>query len=133
MFSIRGAGTVVTGTLWAGAVTRGQELLVLPRGLRTRIRAVQVHDQAVDSADAGQRVAVNLRGVDVGELQRGDVLVAPEAGIEPTTGWTVTLRWQATGRSGTVSASRSITAPARRPPAWPRSAIASGSSAWRPR
>jgi selenocysteine-specific elongation factor len=78
VFTIRGAGTVVTGTLWSGAVGRGDELVVLPAGRRVRVRAVQVHDRAVASAAAGQRVAVNLIGVAVGELGRGDVL----AGVE---------------------------------------------------
>ncbi len=79
VFSIRGAGTVVTGTLWAGSVTRGAEIVLLPQGRRVRVRGVQVHDQAVPAAAAGQRVAVNLRGVGVEELGRGDVLADPAA------------------------------------------------------
>jgi selenocysteine-specific elongation factor len=74
VFSIRGAGTVVTGTLWAGTIGRGDELVVLPHGRRARVRGVQVHDQPLDRAEAGQRVAVNLTGLAVEEVQRGDVL-----------------------------------------------------------
>lgn len=74
VFSITGAGTVVTGTLWTGQVSRGDELVLLPGGRRARVRGVQVHDRAVDGAAAGQRVAVNLVGVALGELARGDVL-----------------------------------------------------------
>ncbi len=81
-FTIRGAGTVVTGTLWAGAIARGDELELLPSGRRVRVRGVQVHDQPVDRAAAGQRVAVNLVGVAVGEVERGEVLAGTE--IAPT-------------------------------------------------
>jgi selenocysteine-specific elongation factor len=78
-FTIHGAGRVVTGTLWAGSIGRGDELLVLPGGSRARVREVQVHDERVERAAAGQRVAVNLRDAAPG---RGDVLSA-EA-IEPS-------------------------------------------------
>jgi selenocysteine-specific elongation factor len=75
-FTIRGAGTVVTGTLWSGSAERGQEVRVLPAGRRARVRSVQVHDEAVERADAGQRVALNLTGVARDEVARGDVVVA---------------------------------------------------------
>jgi selenocysteine-specific elongation factor len=84
VFTIRGAGTVVTGTLWSGSVGRGDELLVLPRGLRVRVRGVQVHDQAASRAAAGQRVAVNLVGVQRREIARGDVLADAAAQLDPT-------------------------------------------------
>jgi selenocysteine-specific elongation factor len=75
VFTIHGAGTVVTGTLWSGSVGRGDEIVVLPRGRRARVRGVQVHDAPVERAGAGQRVAVNLvLGRD--EVARGDVLVS---------------------------------------------------------
>ncbi len=70
-FTIRGAGRVVTGTLWSGSIGRGDELLVLPAGTRARVRGVEVHDEPVERAAAGQRVAVNLRNADP---VRGDVL-----------------------------------------------------------
>jgi selenocysteine-specific elongation factor len=84
VFTIRGAGTVVTGTLWSGSIGRGDELALLPDGRRARVRAVQVHDQAVDRAEAGQRVAVNLTGVSVDEVDRGDVLAGAESDLAPT-------------------------------------------------
>jgi selenocysteine-specific elongation factor len=84
VFTIRGAGTVVTGTLWSGRIGRGEELELLPSGRRVRVRGVQIHDQAVDTAPAGQRVAVNLIGVAVGDLARGDVLASPEAVLRPS-------------------------------------------------
>ncbi|MBV9337548.1 MAG: selenocysteine-specific translation elongation factor [Solirubrobacterales bacterium] len=84
IFTIKGAGTVVTGTLWSGQIGRGDELLVLPQGRRARVRGVQVHDQALDRAPAGQRVAVNLTGTALGEIARGDVLVAGDSPLRPT-------------------------------------------------
>jgi selenocysteine-specific elongation factor len=84
VFTIRGAGTVVTGTLWAGTIGRGDELEVLPEGRRVRVRGVQVHDEVVDRAPAGQRVAVNLTGLAVAEIERGDVLVTPGSGLRPS-------------------------------------------------
>src|SRR4051812_9628601 len=78
-FTIDGAGTVITGTLWSGSISPGDELRVEPSGLRTRARSVQVHDLPVDRAEAGQRVAVNLPGIARTELRRGDTLVAPGA------------------------------------------------------
>ena len=78
-FTIAGAGTVVTGTLWSGEITPGDELRVEPSGLRTRARSVQVHDAPVERAEAGQRVAVNLPGISRSQLRRGDALVEPGA------------------------------------------------------
>ena len=78
-FTIAGAGTIVTGTLWSGSIAPGDELRVEPSGLRTRARSVQVHDLSVKRAEAGQRVAVNLPGLTRSELRRGDALVAPGA------------------------------------------------------
>jgi selenocysteine-specific elongation factor len=83
-FTIKGAGTVVTGTLWSGSVARGDEVRLLPDGVGARVRAVQVHDQAVERAPAGQRVAVNLTGVAVTDVRRGDVLVSPDTELRPT-------------------------------------------------
>src|SRR5690242_13325261 len=82
-FTIRGAGTVVTGTLWSGRVARGDEVVLLPGGRRARVRGVQVHDQALDEAAAGQRVALNLTGVSVDEVRRGDVVVAGVSDLRP--------------------------------------------------
>jgi selenocysteine-specific elongation factor len=79
VFTLRGIGTVVTGTLWSGTVGEGDELRVEPAGLDVRVRSVQVHDRPVERADAGQRVAVALPGVERQQLARGDALVAPRA------------------------------------------------------
>jgi selenocysteine-specific elongation factor len=78
-FTLRGIGTVATGTLWSGTVGEGDELRLEPRGRTVRVRSVQVHDRPVDRAEAGQRVAVSLPGVERQEFRRGDVLVTPGA------------------------------------------------------
>ena len=76
VFSIRGAGTVVTGTLWSGTAEKGASVTLLPGGKTARVRSIEIHDQAVDRAEAGQRVALNLAGVDRDEVARGDVIIA---------------------------------------------------------
>jgi selenocysteine-specific elongation factor len=77
VFTLRGIGTVVTGTLWSGTIGEGDALRVEPAGLDVRVRSVQVHDRPVARADAGQRVAVALPGVERHELGRGDALIMP--------------------------------------------------------
>jgi selenocysteine-specific elongation factor len=78
-FTLRGIGTVVTGTLWSGSVGDGDELRAEPAGLDVRVRSVQVHDEPVERAEAGQRVALALAGVERSALHRGDALVEPGA------------------------------------------------------
>jgi selenocysteine-specific elongation factor len=75
-FTLKGIGTVVTGTLWSGSVAAGDQVEILPAGLRARVRSVQVHDEQVERAAAGQRVALNLVGVSRRDVSRGDVVVA---------------------------------------------------------
>lgn len=78
-FTLRGIGTVATGTLWSGSVGTGDELRAEPGGLPVRVRSVQVHDRPAERAEAGQRVAVSLPGIERGQLHRGQALVAPGA------------------------------------------------------
>ena len=82
-FSMRGFGTVVTGTLVSGRIAINAEFVLMPGGRRTKVRGVQVHGESRPVAHAGQRVALNLAGVEVGELVRGDTL-ADVAGLEAT-------------------------------------------------
>jgi len=79
VFTLRGIGTVVTGTLWSGSVGAGDQLRLEPSGRDVRVRSVQVHDVPVERAAAGQRVAASLPGVDRGDVRRGDALVAADA------------------------------------------------------
>ena len=78
VFTVKGFGTIVTGTVLGGAVAVGDELAILPTGRPARVRGVEVHGAAVPRAIAGQRAAINLSGVATGELARGDVLVHPD-------------------------------------------------------
>src|SRR6201990_657655 len=84
VFTIKGSGTVVTGTLWSGEIRRGDRLRLLPADRGVRVRGLQVHDRSVDHALAGQRVAVNLAGVERRSVLRGDVLAADGAAIHLT-------------------------------------------------
>jgi selenocysteine-specific elongation factor len=81
VFTLRGIGTVATGTLWSGSIGEGDHLRAEPGGRELRVRSVQVHDRPVERAVAGQRVAVSLPGIDRHALRRGDALV--EAGAYP--------------------------------------------------
>jgi selenocysteine-specific elongation factor len=82
-FTVHGAGTVVTGTLWSGSLGAGDRVLLLPDERRVRVRSVQVHDTALQRAEAGQRVAVNLAGVGVDAVGRGDVVAGDGADLRP--------------------------------------------------
>jgi selenocysteine-specific elongation factor len=83
VFTIRGFGSVVTGTLFSGSLRLEDRAEILPRRHTARVRSLQVHNHTVSEAVAGQRTAVNLQGVDKAEIVRGDVLVTP--GRFPTT------------------------------------------------
>jgi len=83
VFTMKGFGAVVTGTLIAGKVKKEEELEIFPGRKRARVRGVQVHGSASEQAIAGQRTALNLAGVQMEELARGMTLAAPGA-FEPT-------------------------------------------------
>ena len=82
-FTMKGFGAVVTGTLIAGQIDEGDELDLLPAGVRTRVRGLQVHGAKVKQATAGQRTAINLGGLDAGAIERGMVL-SPVGRLRPT-------------------------------------------------
>lgn len=82
-FTISGFGTVVTGTLVDGSLTVGQEVEILPSGLEARVRGLQTHKDKIEKAIPGSRVAVNLPGIEVRQLTRGDVVSKPGA-YKPT-------------------------------------------------
>jgi selenocysteine-specific elongation factor len=79
VFTVTGRGTVVTGTLWSGAIAVGDVLELLPAHTPVRVRGIEVHDAGTERAAAGQRVALNLTGVRVADVARGDALAAPGA------------------------------------------------------
>lgn len=82
-FSIKGFGTIVTGTLLEGKVTNGMTLEVFPSGQKTKIRNIQVHDENMAEALPGTRTALNLANLKPDEIKRGDVLTVPD-NIQPT-------------------------------------------------
>jgi len=77
VFTVAGFGTVVTGTLWSGQIKVGDTLELMPVQKMVKVRTLQVHNEKVTTALAGQRVAVNLQGVDVSEIKRGYLLTEP--------------------------------------------------------
>jgi selenocysteine-specific elongation factor len=79
VFTMAGAGTVVTGTLIDGTLKTGQEVAIVPPGLKSRIRRLQTHKSKIEAASPGNRVAANLVGISTDQLKRGDVVT--------TTGW----------------------------------------------
>ena len=84
-FVMKGFGTVVTGTLLSGSLRAGQSLVVEPAGRTVRVRGMQTHSQAGDVVRSGSRVALNLAGIEVSEVSRGQTLVAPETLIAVNT------------------------------------------------
>ncbi|GAP11422.1 selenocysteine-specific translation elongation factor SelB [Bellilinea caldifistulae] len=77
VFSLTGFGTIVTGTLQDGSLKVGDEIEVLPRGLRGRIRGLQTHKRKEETAKPGRRTAVNISGINTEQIQRGDVISLP--------------------------------------------------------
>ena len=83
VFTMKGFGTVVTGTLVSDRIKSGEEIQILPEEITSRIRGIQVHNQPVEEAWAGQRTAINLQGMEKSAIKRGDVLARPET-IRPS-------------------------------------------------
>lgn len=79
VFAMKGFGTVVTGTLISGSLPSGQNIVIEPRSRSARIRGIQVHGRTAQAVHAGTRVALNLGGIEVAQLQRGDTLVEPDS------------------------------------------------------
>lgn len=73
-FTLKGLGTIITGTLVEGAIEKGEALEIFPNHLKTKARGIQVHNEDVDQAHAGQRVAINIPGISKEEIERGDVI-----------------------------------------------------------
>ena len=91
IFTMAGSGTVVTGTLIDGALSVGQEVEIVPTGLKSRLRGLQTHKSKIDTATPGSRVAANLVGVNTSQLQRGNVVTKP-GWLKPTRMVTVKLK-----------------------------------------
>lgn len=91
VFSMRGFGTVITGTAISGKVKTGDTLFVYPQQFKAKVRGIQVHNREVSEAISGQRTAINLQGVEKAALERGNVLAAPESLISS---YMVDVRYQ---------------------------------------
>ncbi len=81
-FTIKGTGTVVTGTVWSGSLSRDAVVRIMPGGREARVRGLESHGQSVDRVTPGSRAAVSLGGVDVGDVPRGSTLVTDAAWTE---------------------------------------------------
>jgi selenocysteine-specific elongation factor len=79
VFTMKGFGTVITGTLVSGRVKVGDTIMVYPSGITSKVRGLQVHNQSAESAEAGMRTAINFQGIDRAAVQRGEVLSSPGA------------------------------------------------------
>ena len=103
-FAMKGFGSVVTGTLLGGDIKTGDNIEIHPKGTKARVRGLQSHGEARDRVGPGSRCAVNLQGVEVAELSRGDVIAKPDA-IVSTTTIDVQVGWLASSPEyeGTVS------------------------------
>jgi len=77
VFTLKGHGTLVTGTLLSGCALTGDEIKVMPKGHTSRIRSIQNHGNNVDKAEAGQRISMNLTGLEVSDISRGDTISMP--------------------------------------------------------
>src|SRR5881396_1726912 len=85
VFTLRGIGTVVTGTLTGGSLRRGQQIVVYPTNLETRIRSIQSHGHELEVAQPGMRTAINLPDLRVDQIKRGDVVTLPGHGAPTST------------------------------------------------
>lgn len=78
VFTMKGFGTVITGTLASGKISVGDSVMIYPKKTNTKIRGIQVHNSPVESARAGMRTAINFQGLDLDEVNRGDVIALPD-------------------------------------------------------
>jgi len=79
VFTMKGFGTVITGTLVSGKINVGETIMVYPTGITSKVRGIQVHNLSAETAEAGQRTAINFQGLDKTAVKRGEVLSTPDA------------------------------------------------------
>jgi selenocysteine-specific elongation factor len=79
VFTMKGFGTVITGTLVSGKIEVGETIMIYPSGITSKVRGIQVHNQSANSAEAGMRTAINFQGLDKTAVQRGEILSTPGA------------------------------------------------------
>jgi selenocysteine-specific elongation factor len=91
-FTLQGFGTVITGTLLSGSFRSGDIVEIHPLRERVRVRGIQVHNQSVQAAAAGERTALNLAGIDAQRIERGSVVVRPDT-FDSTQIFDATVEW----------------------------------------
>jgi selenocysteine-specific elongation factor len=99
VFVMKGYGTVVTGTSFSGKLKVGQDLVLYPSGLTTKVRGLQVHGQARQEAEAGLRTAINLYGLEKAEINRGEILAQPDT-LFPSTVWDLEITCLPSAKKG---------------------------------
>lgn len=90
VFTMKGHGTVVTGTMISGSISVGDDVVLYPGGRESKVRGLQSHGETVETAQAGRRTAVNLHGLEVDDIKRGDVLARPGT-LFPSKVWDIEL------------------------------------------
>ena len=90
VFTMKGHGTVVTGTMISGAISVGDDVVLYPGGTGSKVRGLQSHGETVETAQAGRRTAVNLHGLEVDDIRRGDVVARPGS-LFPSEVWDIEL------------------------------------------
>lgn len=90
VFSMKGHGTVITGTMVSGSISLGEDVVLYPGGTESKVRGLQSHGETVETAQAGRRTAVNLHGLEVDDIRRGDVLARPGT-LFPSEVWDIEL------------------------------------------
>ncbi len=83
VFSMKGFGTVITGTLISGSIHIGDTVMIYPSGITSKVRGIQVHNQSLNVAEAGMRTAINFQGLEKSSVTRGEVLSTPN-GLRPS-------------------------------------------------
>jgi selenocysteine-specific elongation factor len=90
VFTMKGHGTVVTGTMVSGSISLGEDVLLYPGGTASKVRGLQSHGETVETAQAGRRTAINLHGLEVDDIRRGDVVARPGT-LFPSDVWDIEL------------------------------------------
>ena len=92
VFTMKGFGTVITGTLMSGKAKVGDTIQIMPGQIKAKIRGIQIHNEMEEVAVAGQRTAMNLQGIDKDTIQRGNILTPPDT-FEPTVRMDISLKY----------------------------------------
>lgn len=90
VFTIKGHGTIITGTITSGSISTGEPITILPSNNKTKVKQIQYHGNIVETASAGQRAAINLHGINTSEVKRGDIIAHPDT-LVLSTRWLISL------------------------------------------